>query len=91
MANNSENSGARANQGFGAPGSKNEQARGNDDNPPAPEDEMSKRKPDDGLDPQALEKAVKSEGEMIADEQIREDLAVTGAPPKDERPKQTKI
>ncbi|MEE4349531.1 MAG: hypothetical protein V2J26_04820 [Pacificimonas sp.] len=36
----------------------------------------------DGLDPQALKKTIDSEGELIAEEQLDEDLAVTGAPPK---------
>ena len=78
--------GARANQGFGAPGGKAEQRTGQDSNAPAPKDDDMARQTKDGLDPQAMKKRIESEGEIIAEEQLREDLAVTGAPPKKDRP-----
>ncbi|MGB3721967.1 MAG: hypothetical protein WA979_04010 [Pacificimonas sp.] len=40
----------------------------------------------DGMDPQALEKAIKTEDELIPEEQLDEDLSVTGAPEKKQRP-----
>ncbi len=40
----------------------------------------------DGMDPQALKKAVKSDGELIPEEQLNEDLAVTGAPEEKRKP-----
>ena len=64
--------GARANQGFGAPGGKAEQRTGRDRNPPAPKDDDMAQPAKDGLDPQAMKKRIESEGEIIADEQLRE-------------------
>ena len=86
--------GPRANQGFGAPGSPSEQRHGVDSNPPAgaagraTADEESDMKPPakDGLDPQKIEKAIKSDEEMIPEEQLNEDISVTGAPPKKDGP-----
>ncbi|MEO0500095.1 MAG: hypothetical protein AAF205_05995 [Pseudomonadota bacterium] len=41
---------------------------------------------DDGLDPEALKKTIRSDEELIPVEQLNEDIAVTGAPPRNERP-----
>ncbi|MHB9878869.1 hypothetical protein ACSMXM_04310 [Pacificimonas sp. ICDLI1SI03] len=40
----------------------------------------------DGMDPKSLAKTIKNKGELIADEQLNEDLAVTGKPEKKEQP-----
>ncbi|EMD84528.1 hypothetical protein C725_0458 [Pacificimonas flava] len=86
--------GPRANQGFGAPGSPQERDSGMDENAPAAQSSPeSSRKPDmkrpaeDGLDPKSLEKTIKTDSEMIAEEQLDEDLSVTGAPPRGSRDK----
>lgn len=42
---------------------------------------------DDGLDPEALKKQTKTDAELIPEEQLDEDLSVTGAPPKGDRAK----
>jgi hypothetical protein len=87
--------GARANQGFGAPGGERERLSGKDADRPAKPgaDRLDKyhdrntdmkRPAEDGLDPKTLEKTIKSDSEMIAKEQLDEDLSVTGAPPRDE-------
>ncbi|MBB5279600.1 hypothetical protein [Pacificimonas flava] len=46
-----------------------------------------KRPAEDGLDPKSLEKTIKTDSEMIAEEQLDEDLSVTGAPPRGSRDK----
>ena len=41
---------------------------------------------EDGLDPEAIRKKVKSSGELVGEEQLDEDLSVTGAPPEKDGP-----
>lgn len=87
MSKPDEHSGAEANQGFGPAGSPIEQRTGRDENPPAlkEQDAMSqarKSPAQDGLDPEAMKKTVQSKDELLASEQLDEDLSVTGAPPE---------
>lgn len=79
--------GAAANRGFGAPGSPTERDRGEDRNAPARKEQEMKTPANDGLDPKALEKEAKSDPELMPEEQLDEDISVTGAPPKDDRAK----
>ncbi|MGB7406540.1 MAG: hypothetical protein WA906_12695 [Pacificimonas sp.] len=40
----------------------------------------------DGLDPKALDKSISAEKELIPEEQLNEDLSVTGAPERRDGP-----
>ena len=78
--------GPNANQGFGAPGSPSERDSARDSNAPASEGQDMKHPTEDGLDPEAIRKKVKSSGELVGEEQLDEDLSVTGAPPEKDGP-----
>ena len=77
-----KNPGAKANQGFGAPGSPSEQVSGTDTDAPASKEDAMKTPADDGMDPQKLEKTIKSDEEIVPEEQLDEDISDTGAPPR---------
>ena len=86
MGEEASTPGARANQGFGSPGNPDEQRGGGEPDPPAAKGNDMKTPADDGLDPQKLQKTIKSDEEMIPEQQLDEDLSVTGAPPKQDGP-----